>query len=79
MPSRNFHKKLSRYVTGDDCNLTHAIIDYPVRYLGRNHQILFHDPFSVLVIGTITDGYQGAVSGLLHIAADYFNKKLGSR
>jgi len=77
MPSRDSHKKISRYVTGDSCDLTHAIIDYPVRYLGRKHQILFHDPLSAFLIGFFADGYNGAISGLLHIGADYINKGLG--
>lgn len=76
MPSRDSHKKISRYVTGESCNLTHAIIDYPVRYLGRKHQVLFHDPLSALLIGLFADGYSGAISGLLHIGADYINKEL---
>ena len=59
MPSRRVHKKLSRIISGDDCERTHELIDYPYRFLGRKHRILFHDPISASVIGYISDGYKG--------------------
>jgi len=79
MPSREFHKAVSKYLTGESCENTHRIIDYPVRYLGKRHQILFHDTVSAIVIGSFSDGYKGAVSGLLHIGADYIKKLSSSK
>jgi len=70
MPSSYIHKKISKILVGKDCKLTHKIIDYPVRFLGKKHRILFHDPVSALMIGLISDGYTGMISGLLHLATD---------
>ncbi|MEM5869681.1 MAG: hypothetical protein QXR09_00735 [Candidatus Aenigmatarchaeota archaeon] len=55
---------------GKSCEKTNKVIDYPVKFLGRKHRILFHDPLSALIIGIAYDGVEGAVSGLLHIAVD---------
>jgi hypothetical protein len=76
MPSRNTHKLISRYITGESCELTHVIMDYPVKYLRNRHRILFHDPVTALVIGILADGYKGGASGLLHIATDYIDHSL---
>jgi len=72
MPDRDVHRKLSRYLTGDDCNATHAAIDYPFRFLGRGHRVLFHDPLSAMMIGYIMDRYKGVASAVLHLAADEY-------
>jgi len=46
------------------------MIDYPVKFLGRKHRVLFHDPLSAAVIGYFVDDYDGAYSGILHLAVD---------
>jgi len=75
MPDHRVHKKISKLLLEKDCELTHSVIDYPVRFLGENHRILFHDPLSASVIGFISDGYVGVFAGLLHLATDkYFPK-----
>ncbi|MEM7826517.1 MAG: hypothetical protein QW451_02730, partial [Candidatus Aenigmatarchaeota archaeon] len=50
-------------------------IDYPVKMLGRNHRILFHDPISALSIGFGCDGLEGVVSAYLHLVVDYYCSK----
>jgi len=72
MPERIVHKKISKLLLGSSCERTHKAIDYPVKYLGKKHRILFHDPISAMVIGFLFDGYEGAASGLLHIVADRY-------
>ncbi len=74
MPDRTAHKKFSKLLLGDDCNATHAAIDYPYRFLGRRHRVLFHDPLSAAFIGYFMDGYKGLASALLHLAADKYLK-----
>ena len=71
MPSRDVHKFISKLITGYDCNKTHVIIDYPVRYLKNGHRVLFHDPISAFIIGYVCNGPEGAVSGIAHVMTDY--------
>jgi len=71
MPSREVHRLISRFLTGYDCDRTHAAIDWPYKYLGRKHRIFFHDPLSAMMIGYLRDGEKGVVSGLAHIVTDY--------
>ncbi len=71
MPSREIHKFISKMIIGYECDKTHATIDWPIKYLKRNHRILFHDPISAFIIGYLCDGPEGAFSGVVHIATDY--------
>jgi len=76
MPSRGLHRKLSKFLLGDDCNATHAAIDYPFRFIGRGHRRLFHDPLSAAIIGYVMDSYKGVASAELHLMADkYLNPR----
>jgi hypothetical protein len=72
MPGREVHKKLSEALLDDDCDSTHAAIDYPFRFLGRRHRILFHDPISSAVLGYMADGYKGVVSAMMHLVEDHY-------
>jgi len=74
MPDRDTHRKISKLLLGDDCNATHAAIDYPYRFLGRKHRILLHDPLSAALVGYFMDGYKGVASALLHLAEDKYLK-----
>jgi hypothetical protein len=71
MPDRRTHKLISKLITGYECDKTHSVIDYPVRYLRKDHRILFHDPFSAFLIGYLCNGPEGAVSGIAHVVTDY--------
>jgi len=75
MPSREIHKMISRLLTGYECDKTHAALDWPAKYLGRGHRILFHDPISAFLLGYICNGPEGAVSGVAHILTDYLVTK----
>jgi len=79
MPSRELHKRVSRLLVNDSCDRTHKIIDYPVRYLGRKHRILFHGLFSAAFIGLLADGYKGVVSGLSHVVVDKYTYSASSK
>jgi hypothetical protein len=74
MPSRYKHKKFSKLLIGYSCERTHKIIDYPVRFFGKKHRILFHDPASALIVGFLSDGLQGSISALTHILLDECSK-----
>jgi hypothetical protein len=50
--------------------VTNRAIDYPVKFFGKSHRILFHDPLSAATIGYLLDGYDRAVSGVLHLVVD---------
>jgi hypothetical protein len=78
MPSRYKHKKFSKLLVGYSCERTHKLIDYPVRFFGKKHRILFHDPTSALIIGFLSDGLKGSISALSHITLDeaYSKNKL---
>lgn len=71
MPSRYIHKQISKILVKKECDRTHKIIDYPVKFLKAKHRILFHDPLSAMIIGFLADGRKGVYAGLLHMATDY--------
>ena len=70
MPSCYKHEKFSKLLVGYSCKRTHKLLDYPVRFLGKKHRKLFHDPISALVIGFLSDGLNGSLSALSHIILD---------
>ncbi|MEM7821597.1 MAG: hypothetical protein QXX38_02165 [Candidatus Aenigmatarchaeota archaeon] len=76
MPSRYLHKKFSKFLVEDECEKTHKAIDYPVKFLGRRHRILFHDPISAVAIGLLANSYKGVCAGLSHIFLDYCCSKI---
>jgi len=48
-------------------------MDYPARFLGRKHRILFHDPLSAVLIGILCDGRNGVYSAFIHLALDKYS------
>jgi len=72
MPNRATHELISRILVGNDCTSTHKIIDMPYKIYQSRHRKLFHDPLSAIVLGFLTNGYDGIVASLSHITADYF-------
>jgi len=71
VPSRKTHEKISKILVGDSCKNVHYLIDWPYKFLGKKHRILFHDPISGIIIGYLTGGEKGIVSALAHITTDY--------
>jgi hypothetical protein len=72
LPDLQTHKKISELLIGNACEQTNRTIDYPVRFLGREHRILFHDPLSAALIGMMTGGRDGVYSALIHLAVDKY-------
>lgn len=76
MPERYLHEKISKILLGGKYTEVHKIMDYPVKYLGRKHRILFHDILTASLIGFSIYGYNGVIAGILHLIADkYFTTK----
>jgi hypothetical protein len=76
MPERYIHEKISKIILGEKYSKVHKAMDYPVKYLGKRHRILFHDILSASLIGFSIYGYNGALAGILHLIADKnFNTK----
>jgi hypothetical protein len=78
MPNRSTHNKISRMLVEDPCDRVHYVMDYPSRYLGRGHRILFHDPITAMLIGYSLKGKRGAASAIAHILTDYSVTELRS-
>lgn len=73
LPDLQTHKNISKLLIGEECEITNKIIDYPVRFLGRNHRIFFHDPISAALIGILTGEENGMYSALLHLVIDKYS------
>ena len=43
MAERELHNYLCRTILGDDCDRINAFLDAPVRDVGPNHRMVFHD------------------------------------
>jgi len=71
MPNKAVHGLISRMLVGNDCSATHKVMDMPYKIYQSRHRKLFHDPLSAVVLGFLTNGYDGVVAGLSHILADY--------
>jgi hypothetical protein len=70
MPSGRVHRGISEILLGEPCEKTNKVIDYPVRFLGRGHRVLFHDLISAIVLGYLSDDLYGIPAGALHLGAD---------
>jgi hypothetical protein len=81
MPRKNTHKKISKIVLGRDYGEVDALIDWPVRFLGKSHRKLNHTLVEAIVIGFLASGEaRGAAAGALHIVVDvastFLNKQI---
>jgi len=73
--NRQQHNGLCRLVLGNSCNMVNSVLDFPSKFLGPKHRVLFHDPVTATLLGVMCDGknpVRGAVAGLLHIGSDWF-------
>ena len=66
--NRREHEKFSKEIIGCKCSNTHKWIDYPVKFMGRKHRKLFHDPITATIIGCIVD--KNCLCGITHLLAD---------
>ncbi len=77
MPSHRVHREITRRVLGKPHNKVHSAIDYPYKFLGPKHRILFHDPITAVLVARAASKEKGAgVAAILHIATDWaFNSR----
>jgi hypothetical protein len=68
MPSHKVHRLIDRIFLGEEFPDVHHWIDEPYKYLGRKHRILRHTPIEIIAKYGFS---KRAMSGLLHILADY--------
>jgi hypothetical protein len=73
MPNHTAHTYVDRLCTGTTYWKVHKFIDWPAKYLKRDHRRYFHDLNSVLMCAqSYYPGDQNAYySGWLHILTDY--------
>jgi hypothetical protein len=70
MPNRRFHRYSSRLIFGKSYDEVHKTLDAPVKYLGRRHRVLYHDPAEAALIGYRIAGLEGAMAALMHVTVD---------
>ena len=70
MPSHKTHKRIDRFVLGEEHPEVHWWMDKPYKYLGPSHRKVRHDLPAVVLIGALR-GPKAAASAMLHIAADF--------
>jgi len=69
MPSREFHKLVSKMLFGNDGNEIHKWVDEPFKWLGNKHRSERHDPFTVAML-QMTKGKDAALHAAAHIVTD---------
>jgi hypothetical protein len=72
------HKAIDRAILGREHPLVHIIKDYPYKFLGKRHRILFHDHETNLILGLLL-GPEAFISAELHDIADRFDTKMRRR
>lgn len=75
MPDRRIHRYTSKLMFGKPYDEVHGVLDRPVKYLGRKHRVLRHDPAEAALIGYRIAGAEGALAALLHVTVDNFFTK----
>jgi len=71
MPSRKVHEYLSKLFFGKPYGKIHRVLDFPSKWLGRKHRILFHDMFSASLIGMgISDDPMAPYVAQYHVIFD---------
>jgi len=70
MPDREIHRYISTLFTGKSHDEIHKVLDGPVKFLGRKHRVLFHNPTEAAMIGYRLAGVEGALVALMHVTVD---------
>jgi hypothetical protein len=71
MPSHRVHRAITTWVLGKHHGKVHKAIDYPYKFLGSKHRILFHDPLtSVLVARVVSKEKDASSAAILHVLTD---------
>ncbi len=83
MPGGGDHRRWTRRLLGNSHPEVHRWVDWPHRFMGRNHRMLFHDPISAPAVGSLAalvhgnNPLTGAAAGLIHIGQDSIVSALG--
>ncbi len=65
-------ERLQLAVLGKPHDKVHKAIDYPYKFLGPKHRILFHDPITAVIVARTASKEKGAgLAAVLHIATDW--------
>lgn len=71
MPSHRVHKEITRWLLGKPHGKVHQALDYPYKFLGPRHRILFHDPITSVLVARATSKEKGVgLAAILHIITD---------
>jgi hypothetical protein len=70
MPERRVHNYTTKLLLGRTFDEVHKALDGPVKFLGRKHRVLYHEPAEAALIGYRIAGCEGALAALLHVAVD---------
>ncbi|MGD0424724.1 MAG: hypothetical protein ABSA92_14895 [Candidatus Bathyarchaeia archaeon] len=71
MPSHRVHKEITRWLLGKPHAKVHRAIDYPYKFLGPKHRILFHDPVTSVLVAKAASREKGAgKAAILHVLTD---------
>ena len=71
MPSHRVHREITRLLLGKPHSKVHRAIDFPYKFLGRKHRVLFHDPFTSVLVARAASKEKGAsLAAILHVLTD---------
>lgn len=70
MPERRIHNYTTKLLLGKTFDEVHRVLDGPVKFLGRKHRVLYHEPAEAALIGYEIAGFEGALAALLHVTVD---------
>jgi hypothetical protein len=77
MPSHRVHRAITARILGKPHDKVHKAIDYPYKFLGPRHRVLFHDPITAVLVSRTASKEKGAgLAAILHIVTDWtFNSR----
>jgi len=70
MPSRKVHEMIDQLLFGKKFTHVHRLKDFPSKFLGSRHRILFHDIETDMLIG-LRYGIDAMLSAYIHDLVDF--------
>ena len=70
MPRREVHEMIDQLLFGKKFTHVHMLKDFPSKFLGARHRVLFHDNMTNLLIG-MRYGSEALLSAYLHDLVDF--------
>jgi hypothetical protein len=71
VPKRKTHEVISKLLLGQTFSEVNQAIDWPIRFLGPSHRIMFHTIPEAFIIGLVVTGdVKGAIAGVAHVLTD---------